>query len=145
MACKYLRKRWNEDKVGEIGEVQMEHVCEVTILCDNAPTEEERKMNRSAAYRTAENVKQKLLSGLWGALEGMMSGTLIGLSVTGEGWWLFGAVSQLIGGVTGFTVGTLSGTVIGVISGDRKTIAQTMKDYRWSFGDNATNVPSVSC
>ena len=115
-------------------EVSEETVDEVTIYCRETMSPEEREKTRGPLAKAAYAVGNTALACVWGGLEGMPTGTLVGVSVTGAGWWIAGAAVQVIGCVVGFSFGTVTGTVAGFVSGNRREIAKTIRDYRHAFG-----------
>ncbi|AUS94271.1 hypothetical protein [Trichoplusia ni ascovirus 6b] len=124
-------------------EVVLLHNMKITDLKENDVTDvtvfrkmdaEAREKARGFLTKAAYAVGNTILGGVWGGLEGMASGTLIGVSVTGAGWWFAGTMGQVAGAITGFTLGTLSGATMGLVAADRRVVAKTIKDYRRAFG-----------
>ncbi|AUS94260.1 hypothetical protein [Trichoplusia ni ascovirus 6b] len=103
-------------------------VCKVLIWYNKRP-----EPKKSFLKKCTQRIGTSIVGGIWGGFEGMASGTLIGVSVTGAGWWIAGSVCQLIGSVTGFTFGTVTGAIMGLMS-DKNNAAKVIADYRRAFG-----------
>lgn len=79
-------------------------------------------------YKRSEGV-------VWGFAEGISSGALTGLCVTGAGGWICGLVGQIFGAICGPIGGCFSGMILGALS-DKETMKQVFAHYRENFGVN---------
>lgn len=68
-----------------------------------------------------------------GLVEGMGSGALTGLSVTGKGWWGFALLGQAFAAPIGIIIGAFAGSIAGSVLG-RKEVMSLMQNYRECFG-----------
>lgn len=81
----------------------------------------------------ASSILDAIEGGIWGVIDGAMTGMGIGGKFGGAGFWGFGALAQLVGyAVTPFIAG-IAGGLLGLTQG-REQAAATIKHYRDSLG-----------
>ncbi|MHA1002084.1 DUF5862 family protein [Leclercia pneumoniae] len=90
----------------------------------------EMQVVSAAAALTAD---QRLEGAIWGIFDGISTGVAVGGKVSGAGGLVVGGINQAVTAVIGVVCGALFGVVGGFMMG-RDVIAETLHDYRATFG-----------
>lgn len=128
----------------DINEIPLGKIMRVTTVCadasdpycDAASRVQKTKRRRAwLAYTSnGRELRGVLKSATWGALDGALTGSWVGVSVTGSGWWVVGALTQAVGCFTGLLLGGALGGTAGAVIKDIPKTASLIREYRLSYG-----------
>lgn len=107
----------------------------IPVELHNHTIREYIKKIESIKMRVIINICHRIEGIIWGFAEGVASGALAGLCVTGAGGWIAGLAGQIMGAILGPIGGAFSGMICGALS-DKETMMKVFAHYRENFGVN---------
>lgn len=134
-------RRVDQDiSVDDLTRLTVDNLSSVTAYCDRTDSDIANLFNVSPRTRLVSNI---LYSGLWGGLEGIATGSLIGPTLMVSGGWVIGSLGDLFGFIVGASYGAIGGTVLGLLSGDWRTVARNVWSYRNTMSSSYVSPEAV--